>query len=103
VAQTQQFDAVAQNVQRAAVVQALAQAVEALDSYIRCYNEKRIKLSLGFRSPIADAVFPGGNDLGEPGFCRSRVGCGFRKRRQRDGDVLELVQVKTQPEAGDAP
>jgi putative transposase len=28
------------------------QFVEALDSYIRWYNEKRIKISLGFRSPI---------------------------------------------------
>src|SRR3954447_18321994 len=26
--------------------------VAALDSYIRWYNEKRIKLSLGFRSPV---------------------------------------------------
>jgi len=30
----------------------IEQFVEALDSYIRWYNEKRIKISLGFRSPI---------------------------------------------------
>ena len=30
----------------------IEQFVEALDSYIRWYNEKRIKMSLGFRSPI---------------------------------------------------
>jgi len=30
----------------------MEQFVEALDSYIRWYNEKRIKISLGFRSPI---------------------------------------------------
>ena len=26
--------------------------MQALDAYIRWYNEKRIKISLGFRSPI---------------------------------------------------
>ena len=30
----------------------IEQFVEALDSYIRLYNEKRIKISLGFRSRI---------------------------------------------------
>ncbi len=30
----------------------IEQFVEALDSYIRWYNEKRLKISLGFRSPI---------------------------------------------------
>ena len=26
--------------------------MQALDAYIRWYNEKRIKISLGFRSPL---------------------------------------------------
>jgi len=30
----------------------IEQFVEALNSYIRWYNEERINLSLGFRSPI---------------------------------------------------
>ena len=28
------------------------QFIEALDSYIRWYNEKRVKISLGYRSPV---------------------------------------------------
>jgi len=30
----------------------IEQFIEALDSYIRWYNEKRIKISLGYRSPV---------------------------------------------------
>ena len=30
----------------------IAQFIEELDAYIRWYNEKRIKLSLGYLSPI---------------------------------------------------
>ena len=30
----------------------IEQFMQALDSYIRWYNEKRIKISLGFRSPV---------------------------------------------------
>ena len=30
----------------------IEQFIEAPDSYIRWYNEERIKLSLGFRSPV---------------------------------------------------
>ncbi len=30
----------------------IGQFMEALDAYIRWYNEKRIKNSLGFRSPL---------------------------------------------------
>ena len=30
----------------------IAQFIEALDAYIRWYNEKRIKISLGYLSPI---------------------------------------------------
>jgi putative transposase len=30
----------------------IAQFIEALDTYIRWYNEKRIKISLGYLSPI---------------------------------------------------
>ena len=30
----------------------IEQFMQALDSYIRWYNEKRMKISLGFRSPV---------------------------------------------------
>ncbi|MDE2346380.1 MAG: IS3 family transposase, partial [Gammaproteobacteria bacterium] len=30
----------------------IEQFMQALDAYIRWYNEKRIKISLGFRSPV---------------------------------------------------
>ena len=37
----------------------IEQFIEAVDSYIRWYNEKRIKISLGSLSPIEYRVSPG--------------------------------------------